>query len=138
MDAVGASYVISASYLFAMVANLLFGYLIDRFDRWKVMKVLLGLIIISALCMTIDNLLVFRIAVAMIIGLGLVCSNQVYGMGGDVPRGRDTGTAQPPMAASRPKARNTAQTCSIRAASGTAQSVRPGISISSYFADPSL
>ena len=91
MNAVGAAYVISTAYLFSIFANLACGYLMDRFNRWTVMKCLLITVAISAVAMTSSNLLVFRIASAALIGLGLVCANQVYGMGADVLRGRETG-----------------------------------------------
>jgi predicted MFS family arabinose efflux permease len=91
LDAVGAAYVISTAYVFAILANLGCGYLIDRLGRWIVMGVILTVIIASALAMTSPSLLVFRVAVTLVIGLGLVCSNQVYGLGADVLRGRETG-----------------------------------------------
>ncbi len=91
LDAVGAAYVISTAYIFAIFANLACGYLIDRFNRWAVMAVILTVIITSALAMTSSSLIVFRVAVTLVIGLGLVCSNQVYGLGADVLRGRETG-----------------------------------------------
>ena len=91
LNAVGAAYVISTAYLFSIAANLACGYLIDRFSRWMVMRNLLIVIAISALAMTSGSLLVFRIALSLVIGLGLVCANQVYGMGADVMRGRETG-----------------------------------------------
>ena len=55
------------------------------------MKGLLITVAFSAVAMTSSNLLVFRFASASLIGLGLVCANQVYGMGADVLRGRETG-----------------------------------------------
>ena len=91
MNAVGAAYVISTAYLFSIFANLACGYFMDRFNRWTVMKCLLITRAISAVAMTSSNLLVFRVASASLIGLGLVCANQVYGMGADVLRGRETG-----------------------------------------------
>ena len=91
LDAVGAAYLISTAYIFAIFANLACGFLIDRFNRWAVMAVILTVIITSALAMTSSSLMVFRVAVTLVIGLGLVCSNQVYGLGADVLRGRETG-----------------------------------------------
>ena len=42
LDQVGASYLISTGFTLAIFVNLLFGFLMDRFNRWKVMAALAG------------------------------------------------------------------------------------------------
>ncbi len=79
-----AAYIISASYVTAIFANLLCGYLADRFNRWMVMASLMVLLIPACFAMMTDQLLVFRIATALVISLGLCATNQIYPLAGEV------------------------------------------------------
>jgi cyanate permease len=91
LNAQGAAYVISTAYIVGIVANLLCGYLMDRFNRWWIMGTMMALTIVSALALTSSNLVVFEIAVTLLVALGLAATNQVYGIAGDVMAGRDAG-----------------------------------------------
>jgi predicted MFS family arabinose efflux permease len=91
LDAVSASLIISAGYTLGIFTNLLFGYLMDRFDKWKVLALLIALMIPASLAMTSDVLLLFRIGTALLLALGFTATNQVYGVAGDVLTGRETG-----------------------------------------------
>ena len=91
LNAQGAAYVISTAYMAGIVANLVCGYLIDRFNRWLIMGAMMALTIVSALALTSSNLMVFRIAVTLLVALGLAATNQIYGIAGDVLAGRDAG-----------------------------------------------
>ena len=91
LDAQGAAYVISTAYVAAIVANLLCGYLMDRFNRWLIIGAMMTLTIVSALALTSSNLVVFQVAVTLLVSLGLAATNQVYGIAGDVMAGRDAG-----------------------------------------------
>ena len=91
MDAIGASLVISTGYICAIFVNLLFGYLMDHFNKWIVLSSLVALLIPASLAMTSGNELVFRIATAVVLAAGFAATNQVYGLAGSVLRGREIG-----------------------------------------------
>jgi predicted MFS family arabinose efflux permease len=91
MDAVEASFVISTGYICAIFLNLLFGYLMDRYNKWIVLSSLVVLLIPASLAMTSGNELVFRIATAVVLAGGFTATNQVYGLAGSVLTGRETG-----------------------------------------------
>ena len=91
MDSMGASFVISTGYICAIFLNLLFGYLMDHYNKWIVLSSLLAFLIPASLAMTSQNELVFRIATAVVLAAGFAATNQVYGLAGSVLRGRETG-----------------------------------------------
>ena len=70
LNAQGAAYVISTAYIAGIVANLVCGYLMDRFNRWLIMGAMMAITIVSALALTSSNLTVFRIAVTLLVALG--------------------------------------------------------------------
>jgi predicted MFS family arabinose efflux permease len=91
LDQVGASYLISTGFALAIFVNLLFGFLMDRFHRWKVMAALAGLGIVGGIAMTSHQLLVFRIGTALVLALGHAGIQQSYTLAADVLRGHETG-----------------------------------------------
>ncbi len=91
LDAVGASYLISTGFTLAIFVNLLFGFLMDRFHRWKVMAALAGLGMLGGIGMTSHDLLVFRVGTALVLALGHAGIQQSYTLAADVLRGRETG-----------------------------------------------
>jgi predicted MFS family arabinose efflux permease len=84
LSALESAYVISASYIVAIFANVLFGYLCDRFDRWDMMIGLAVLLVPACFAMMTPNLLVFRVATALVISLGLCATNQIFALAADV------------------------------------------------------
>ena len=84
LSALESAYVISTSYIVAIFVNLLFGYLCDRFDRWDMMIGLAVLLVPACFAMMTPNLLVFRVATALVISLGLCATNQIFALAGDV------------------------------------------------------
>jgi predicted MFS family arabinose efflux permease len=86
-----AAYIISAAYITAIFANLLSGYLADRWNRWGVMIGLMLLLIPACFAMMIPNLLAFRIATALVISLGLCATNQIFAIASEVMPGREMG-----------------------------------------------
>lgn len=86
-----AAAVISMSYILAIVVNPLCGYLADRYNRWMVLAGMMLLMIPACLAMTSHNLLVFKIASALLISLGLASTNQLYPTISELMRGRDVG-----------------------------------------------
>jgi predicted MFS family arabinose efflux permease len=91
LDAVAASWIISSGYVVAIFLNLLVGYLMDRYNKWVIMGILMTLLVPACLAMTTSRLVVFRIGAASILGIGFTATNQIYGIAADVLRGRQTG-----------------------------------------------
>jgi nitrate/nitrite transporter NarK len=91
LDPVAAAYIISTGYFFAIFVNILFGRLMDRFNKWIVMSVLVFLMIPAGFAMSVHNLIVFRIATAAVLAFGMTAINQVYAISGEVLTGRETG-----------------------------------------------
>jgi predicted MFS family arabinose efflux permease len=91
MDPAGAARVISISYICAILVNPLCGYLADRFNRWLVLAGMMALMIPASLAMMSHDLLVFQVAAAGLISLGLASTNQVYPTVAELMRGRDVG-----------------------------------------------
>ena len=84
LGAMESAYLISTSYVVAIFVNVLFGYLCDRYDRWDMMIGLAVLLVPSCFAMMIPNLLVFRVATALVISLGLCATNQIFALASDV------------------------------------------------------
>jgi predicted MFS family arabinose efflux permease len=85
------AYIISAAYVTAIFANLLCGYLADRLNRWGVMIGVMVLLIPACFAMMTPNLLVFRVATALVISLGLCATNQIFAIASEVMPGREMG-----------------------------------------------
>ncbi|HEV8414548.1 MAG TPA: MFS transporter [Bryobacteraceae bacterium] len=81
MGAQDAASIISASYLVSIPLNLGFGYLCDRYSRWNMMIWLAVLLVPASFAVMSRELLVFRIAVALIVSLGHAATNQIYAIG---------------------------------------------------------
>jgi predicted MFS family arabinose efflux permease len=86
-----AAYILSAAYVTAIFANLLCGYLADRWNRWWLMIGIMLLMIPACFAMMTANLLVFRVATALVISLGLCATNQIFAIAGEVMPGRELG-----------------------------------------------
>lgn len=84
LGAMESAFVISMSYIVAIFMNILFGYLCDKFDRWNMMIGLAVLLIPACFAMMTPNLLVFRVATALVISLGLCATNQIFALAADV------------------------------------------------------
>jgi predicted MFS family arabinose efflux permease len=84
LGALQSAYVISASYVTAIFVNVLFGYLCDRFNRWDMMIGLAVLLVPACFAMMVPNLLVFRVATALVISLGLCATNQIFALAAEV------------------------------------------------------
>jgi predicted MFS family arabinose efflux permease len=91
LDAAASAEVISIAYISAIVINPLCGYLGDRYNRWVVLASMIGLMIPASLAMMSHDLLVFQVAAAALISLGLASTNQLYPTVSDLMRGRDVG-----------------------------------------------
>jgi len=81
MGAREAASIISTAYLVSIPLNLGFGYLCDRYSRWNMMIWIAVLLIPASFAVMSSDLLVFRIAVALIVSLGHAATNQIYAIG---------------------------------------------------------
>jgi predicted MFS family arabinose efflux permease len=86
-----AAGVISMSYILAIVVNPLCGWLADRYNRWMVLAGMMMLMVPACLAMTSHDLVIFEIAAALLISLGLASTNQLYPTISELMRGRDVG-----------------------------------------------
>jgi predicted MFS family arabinose efflux permease len=93
LDAAAAGVIISTGYLTAIAVNLGVGMLADRFDKLLVLGVVFVLLAVASSSMAIENLLVFRVATAAVIGFGFTAANQLYGLAGSVMPRREAGHA---------------------------------------------
>ena len=93
LDAAAAGIIISTGYLTAIVVNLGVGLLIDRFNKLAVLGVIFFLLAAASASLVIENLLIFRMATAAVIGLGFTAANQLYGLAGSVMPRHEAGPA---------------------------------------------
>jgi len=93
LNAAAAGIIISTGYLAAIVVNLAVGMLADRFNKLLVLGAVFVLLALASSSMTIDDVLVFRISAAMVIGLGFSAANQLYGLAGSVMPRHEAGHA---------------------------------------------
>jgi len=88
---VSSSLIISSGYLAAIIVNLGVGYLMDRFNKWRVMGILMTIMLAASLGMTVHNLSIFRFCAAALLAFGFAATNQGYGLAADVLRGQESG-----------------------------------------------
>jgi len=93
LNAAAAGVIISTGYLTAIAVNLAVGVLADRFNKVVVLGAVFALLAVASSAMTIDNVAAFRIAAAMVIGLGFAATNQLYGLAGSVMPRHEAGHA---------------------------------------------
>jgi predicted MFS family arabinose efflux permease len=91
ISTVSSSLIISSGYLAAIVVNLGVGFLMDRFNKWRVMGALMTIMVVASVGMTAHNLPLFRICTVMLLAFGFAATNQGYGLAADVLRGRESG-----------------------------------------------
>jgi predicted MFS family arabinose efflux permease len=91
ISTVSSSLIISSGYLAAIFVNLGIGYLMDRFNKWSVMGVLIATMVLASIGMTVPSLPLFKICTVMLLAFGFTATNQGYGLAADVLRGRESG-----------------------------------------------
>ena len=77
----------------AIVANLIVGLLTDRFNKLVVLGLVFIILSVASASMAIEDLLIFRVATATVIGLGFTAANQLYGLAGSVMPRHEAGHA---------------------------------------------
>ena len=93
LDATAAGVIISTGYLTAIVVNLGVGLLADRFNKLVVLGLVFIILSVASASMAIEDLLIFRVATATVIGLGFTAANQLYGLAGSVMPRHEAGHA---------------------------------------------
>jgi len=91
MGPADAASIISFSYLVSIPLNIGLGYLCDRYSRWNIMIALAVLLIPASFAVMSRDLLVFRIAVALIVSLGHAATNQIYAISSSLLPKEDVG-----------------------------------------------
>jgi len=74
--------ILSSSSLFSICLNLGVGWLCDRFSRWNITILLAALLIPASFAVLSQDLLVFRIAIALVVSLGHAATTQIYAICG--------------------------------------------------------
>lgn len=93
LDARSAGFIISTGYITAIVVNLIVGTLVDRFNKLVVLGVVFVLLATASSLLAVENLIVFRVSTAAVIGLGFSAANQLYGLAGSVIPRAEVGNA---------------------------------------------
>lgn len=93
LDARAAGVIISTGYLTAIVVNLGVGLLADRFNKLVVLGLVFIILSVASASMAVENLSIFRVATATVIGLGFTAANQLYGLAGSVMPRHEAGHA---------------------------------------------
>ena len=93
LDATAAGVIISTGYLTAIGLNLGVGLLADRFNKLIVLGLVFIILSVASASMVIENLLIFRVATAAVIGFGFTAANQLYGLAGSVMPRHEAGHA---------------------------------------------
>ncbi len=90
-ETVSSAYVISSGFVTAIFANMLFGYLMDRFNKWNIMALMMIILIPAAFCLTSTNLLLFWIGTATTLAVGLSSAQQCFALAAEVVSGGEMG-----------------------------------------------
>lgn len=86
-----AANIIGTGFIVAIVANIFFGYLMDRFNKWNVMALMMIILIPASLCMNVKILLPFWIATAIVLAVGLSAAQQCFSLAAELVTGREMG-----------------------------------------------
>ena len=86
-----AAYILSTGFVVAICANLYFGYLMDRFNKWNIMAVMMIILIPASLCMNSKILALFWIATAIVLAIGLSAAQQCFSLAAELVTGREMG-----------------------------------------------
>jgi predicted MFS family arabinose efflux permease len=86
-----AAGILSTGFIVAICANIFFGYLMDRFNKWNVMALMMVLLIPASLCMDSRSLPVFWISTAVVLSVGLSAAQQCFSLAAELVSGREMG-----------------------------------------------
>jgi len=86
-----ATNILSTGFVVAICANIFFGFLMDRFNKWNVMGLMMAILIPASLCMNVNNLPVFWIASCIVLSVGLSAAQQCFALAAELVTGREMG-----------------------------------------------
>jgi predicted MFS family arabinose efflux permease len=89
--AMTAAYILSTGFAVAVCANLFFGYLMDRFNKWNVMALMMIILIPASLCMNTRSLPLFWIATAIVLSVGLSAAQQCFALAAELVTSSEMG-----------------------------------------------
>jgi|WetSurSiteA1Bulk_404760.scaffolds.fasta_scaffold26184_1 predicted MFS family arabinose efflux permease len=87
-----AAYILSTGFVVAICANLFFGYLMDRFNKWNVMGVMMVILIPASLCMNTTSLPLFWISTSIVLSVGLSAAQQCFSLAAELVPAREMGS----------------------------------------------
>ena len=90
-DMTAAAQIISTGFVVAICANMLFGYLMDRFNKWNVMSLMMAILIPASLCMDTRILPLFWISSAIVLSVGLSAAQQCFSLAAELVSGCEMG-----------------------------------------------
>jgi predicted MFS family arabinose efflux permease len=93
LNAAAAGVIISTGYIAAIALNLVIGILADRFNKLVVLGGIVTVLAVASASLTIEHELLFRVATAVVIGVGFSAANQLYGLAGSLISRSETGNA---------------------------------------------
>jgi predicted MFS family arabinose efflux permease len=93
LNARAAGFIISTGYLAAIVLNLVIGTLADRFNKLVVIGAIVTVLAVASASLAVEHEVTFRIAAAVVIGVGFSATNQLYGLAGMLMPRHETGNA---------------------------------------------
>ena len=93
LDAAAAGVIISTGYIAAIALNLVIGVVADRFDKLVVLGAMVAILAVASASLAVEHELLFRIATAVVIGVGFSAANQLYGLAGSLMPRHETGNA---------------------------------------------
>ncbi len=83
--------ILSTGYVAAVCANIFFGYLMDRYNKWNVMGLMMLILIPASLCMDSTSLPVFWVASCLVLAVGLSAAQQCFALAAELVTGREMG-----------------------------------------------
>jgi predicted MFS family arabinose efflux permease len=90
-DMAAAAQILSTGFVVAICANMFFGYLMDRFNRWNVMGLMMVILVPASLCMNSTSLPLFWISSALVLSVGLSAAQQCFSLAAELVSGREMG-----------------------------------------------
>ena len=90
--AMTSAYILSTGFVVAICANIYFGYLMDRYNKWNVMGVMMVILIPASLCMNTTHLPLFWIAASIVLSVGLAAAQQCFALAAELVPAREMGS----------------------------------------------
>jgi nitrate/nitrite transporter NarK len=87
-----AAYILSTGFVVAIFANIFFGYLMDRHNKWNVIGLMMVILIPASLCMNTRNLPLFWLATSIVLSVGLSAAQQCFSLAAELVPPRDMGS----------------------------------------------